>query len=51
MVRARTLVRGVVALAVVAFRGVFDLRRACAGVIDVETEAARFFVQYERWVH
>ncbi|WP_454859012.1 hypothetical protein [Promicromonospora soli] len=34
-----------------AFRGVFDLRRACAGVIDVDTDAARFFVQYERWVH
>jgi hypothetical protein len=34
-----------------AFRGVLDLRRVCAGVIDVEAEAARFFVQYERWVH
>ena len=34
-----------------AFRGMLDLRRVCAGVIDVEAEAARFFVQYERWVH
>lgn len=34
-----------------AFRGVLDLRRVCAGVIDVETKPARFFVQYERWVH
>lgn len=34
-----------------AFRGVLDLRRVCAGVIDVEEEAARFYVQYERWVH
>ncbi|WP_129784786.1 hypothetical protein [Promicromonospora panici] len=33
------------------FRGLLDLRRACAGVIDVEAGAARFFVQYERWVH
>jgi len=34
-----------------AFRGVLDLRRVCAGVIGVEVEAARFYVQYERWVH
>jgi hypothetical protein len=33
------------------FRGVLDLRRACAGVIVVETKSAQFFVQYERWVH
>jgi hypothetical protein len=34
-----------------AFRGVLDLRRACTGVIDVETKTVQFFVQYERWVH
>jgi hypothetical protein len=34
-----------------AFRGLLDLRRACAGVIDVESETVRFYVQYERWVH
>jgi hypothetical protein len=34
-----------------AFLGLLDLRRACAGVIDVESETVRFYVQYERWVH
>jgi hypothetical protein len=34
-----------------AFRGVLDLRRTCAGVIDVETKTVQFYVQYERWVH
>ena len=33
------------------FQGLLDLRRVCAGAIDVEAEAVRFFVQYERWVH
>jgi hypothetical protein len=31
-----------------AFRGVLDLRRVCAGVVDVKTKPAQFFVQYER---
>lgn len=34
-----------------AFRGLLDLRRVCAGVVDVESETVRFYVQYERWVH
>jgi hypothetical protein len=34
-----------------AFRGVLDLRRVCAGVIDIETNPAQFFLQYERWVN
>lgn len=34
-----------------AFRGVLDLRRVCAGAIDIETNPAQFFVRYERWVN
>jgi hypothetical protein len=33
------------------FRGVLDLRRVCAGAIDIETNPAQFFVRYERWVN